>query len=53
MKICNSSSSTNKTHSNNAQKVGGSESLNIKKDTIIKAKSNGKKIAYKEVIDGK
>lgn len=38
--LCNSLSSTNKTHSNNAQKVGGSESLNFKKDTAIKAKSN-------------
>jgi len=36
MKLCNSSSSSNKTHSNNAQKVVVSESLNIKKDEVKK-----------------
>jgi len=35
-KLYNSLSSTNKTHINNTQKVGGSESLNIQKAKISK-----------------
>ena len=34
--LYNSLSSTNKTHINNTQKVGGSESLNIQKAKISK-----------------
>jgi hypothetical protein len=39
MMLCNSSTSTNKTHSNISQKMGGSESLNIANNKDKKPKS--------------